>query len=148
MTEYFDLTRLLERLHRRYLDVVRLQLSDHGIEDVNPAQALMLVDIGDGEIATRDLMERGYYLASAANYNIRRLVEAEYVEQTRSARDKRQVKLKLTDKGRELAARLSSTQGTLPLEDALDDELRQKMGFAVEALRDVERIWFNYIAYK
>ena len=49
-TEYLDLTRLVERLHRRFLDVIRAELSRMNVRDLN-GQALLLANIGGERIA-------------------------------------------------------------------------------------------------
>ena len=75
-TKYYgELTAMLERLHRRYLDVVRLGLESIGVNDINASQALILLNVGEGEVPIRDLVQRGYYLASSASYNIKKLVD-------------------------------------------------------------------------
>jgi hypothetical protein len=61
--EYLELTRLIERLHRRFLDLLRAELNRLGIRDINSVQALLIANIGKEEIAIRDLVERGYYQA-------------------------------------------------------------------------------------
>jgi hypothetical protein len=48
--DYFQVISLIERLHRHYLEVVKLELDRLGIHDINNVQALMLVNIGDAEI--------------------------------------------------------------------------------------------------
>ena len=81
---YAELARLIERLHRRFLDVVRIELTRLGIEDISPVQAPMLMTISTEEISVRDLIERGYYLGSNASYNLKSLVEQGYVLRTQS----------------------------------------------------------------
>ena len=61
---YSELTRLIERLHRRFLDVIRAELNRLGVRDLNGVQALLLANIGDEAMAIRDLVERGYYQGS------------------------------------------------------------------------------------
>jgi len=56
--EYIELARMIERLHRRFLDVIRAELNRLGIKDINTVQALLLSNIGDGEIVMRDLIDR------------------------------------------------------------------------------------------
>ena len=53
---YRELTHLVERLHRRLLDVVRAELTRADIHDLNGVQALLLANVGDTEIAVRDLV--------------------------------------------------------------------------------------------
>ena len=57
---YYDLTRLIERLHRRFLDVLRAELDRLDVIDINPVQCLLLSNIGVEEINVRNLMDRGY----------------------------------------------------------------------------------------
>src|SRR5277367_483919 len=102
-----DLPRLIERMHRRFLDVVRIELTRHGINDISPVQAMMLANIGDEEISVRDLIERGYYLGSNASYNLKNLVDGGYVNRQASERDRRAARLKLSDKGRTILEALS-----------------------------------------
>ncbi|NQV85317.1 MAG: MarR family transcriptional regulator, partial [Rhodospirillales bacterium] len=96
--QYFELTRLIERLHRRYVDVIKTELNRIGVRDINGVQALLLSNIGAEEISIRDLVERGYYLGSNVSYNIKKLTDLGYLVQERSAHDKRSVMVKLTDK--------------------------------------------------
>ena len=42
---YVEITRLIERLHRRFLDVVRFELKRLGIDDINAVQALILTNV-------------------------------------------------------------------------------------------------------
>ena len=101
---YIQLTRMIERLHRRFLDVLRFELDRLQIDDINPPQALMLTKIEGREVAVRDIVERGYYLGSNASYNIRQLVQNGYVVQERSHHDRRAIRVRLTDKGKTLPA--------------------------------------------
>src|ERR1700749_4304855 len=95
-----ELPRLIERMHRRFLDVVRVELGRLGIEDISPVQAMMLDNIGDEEISVRGLIERGYYLGSNASYNLKQLVDGGYVERRASSRDRRAAQLKVSPKGK------------------------------------------------
>ncbi len=101
-----ELPRLIERMHRRYLDVVRIELARVGIFDISPVQAVMLGTIGEEEISVRDLIERGYYLGSNASYNLKNMVDGGYVERQSSVRDRRSARLKLSVKGRNILALL------------------------------------------
>ncbi len=144
---YFDLTRLIERLHRRFLDVLRAELDQLGIDDINAVQSLLLANIGAEEITVRDLIKRGYYLGSNASYNIKKLVEMSYLEQERSPHDRRSVRIKLSQKGRDLCAKV---QG---LEESHGNALvngsggAQELETACSALRKVERRWSDFIEF-
>ena len=95
--QYFELTRLIERLHRLFVDVLKAELNRIGVRDINGVQALLLSNIGDQEISIRDLVERGYYLGSNVSYNIKKLCDLGYLVQERSAHDKRSVNVRLTN---------------------------------------------------
>ena len=59
--EYLSIVRLIERLHRHFLDVLRIELRRLGIGDINAVQALLLFNIGESDVVIRDLKDRGYY---------------------------------------------------------------------------------------
>jgi DNA-binding MarR family transcriptional regulator len=64
-------------------------------------QALLLYNIGDKELTAGELRTRGYYLGSNVSYNLKKLVEMAYLDHERSRVDRRSVRIKLTDKGRD-----------------------------------------------
>ena len=84
---YFELTRMIERLHRQFIDVLKAELNRTGVRDINGVQALLLTNIGHQQISSRDLVERGYYMGSNVSYNIKKLNDLGYLEQERSAHD-------------------------------------------------------------
>lgn len=141
-----EFMRQFERLHRRYLDVIQVVLSERDIDDVNPVQALMIADIGDGEVALRDLIDRGNYLANAATYNIRKLVELGYVEQGRSARDRRVGKVKLTGMG--LALRRQLLDADCEISEALSrfGDWHDRSEAVTNTVRDLERVYLDRIS--
>lgn len=102
--EYLSLILSIERLHRRFLDVIKSKLDRKGIEEVNNVQTLILYNIGDSVLTIGELTNRGYYLGSNVSYNLKKLVETGYVIQERSSHDKRSIKIKLSEKGLKLTA--------------------------------------------
>lgn len=141
---YSDITRLIERLHRRYLDVIRYELSRLGIDEVNAVQALLLMNVQDAEVSIRELVDRGYYIGSNVTYNVRHLVDLGYLEQHRSERDRRSVKIKLTEQGLRLCNAL--TEMEMRHADALNTE-SIPIEAARELLRGLERVWSDSIQY-
>ena len=99
---YLDASRLVERLHRRLLDVIKDEFDRRGRSDVNPVQALLLYNISDKELTAGELRTRGYYLGSNVSYNVKKLVETGYLHHSRSRIDRRAVRISLTDKGRDI----------------------------------------------
>ena len=105
-TAYHDAIQLIERLHRRFLDNVKLELDKLQIQDINNVQAMILYNIGEDDMTVGELTLRGYYLGSNVSYNVKKMVENEYIIQERSVHDKRSIRVKLSPKGRELYGKL------------------------------------------
>jgi DNA-binding MarR family transcriptional regulator len=104
---YLEVISLVERLHRHFLEVVKLELDGLGIHDINNVQGMMLFNIGDAEMTVGELTLRGCYLGSNVSYNVKKMVENGYLVQERSVHDRRSIHVRLTDKGRDLRDRLS-----------------------------------------
>ena len=99
---YLEALTLVERLHRRLLDVIKDEFDRRGRSDINSVQALLLYNIGDSELTAGELRTRGYYLGSNVSYNLKKLVEMGYLHHQRSRMDRRSVRISLTDQGREV----------------------------------------------
>jgi DNA-binding MarR family transcriptional regulator len=142
-----DLPRLIERMHRRYLDIVRIELARHGFHDISPVQAVMLGTIGGAsgneEISVRDLIERGYYLGSNASYNLKNLVDGKYVERQTAPRDRRSAHIKLSDKGREILGILVKLNARMA-EGIVGSDGRE-IETTYQTLRAFERRWTEAI---
>ena len=99
---YLETLTLVERLHRRLLDVIKDEFDRRSRADINSVQALLLYNIGEKDLTAGELRTRGYYLGSNVSYNLKKLVEMGYLDHQRSRIDRRSVRIKLTDKGREV----------------------------------------------
>ncbi|TMJ78701.1 MAG: winged helix-turn-helix transcriptional regulator [Alphaproteobacteria bacterium] len=99
---YSHIISMVERAHRLFLDLVKLELEDSGVPDINNVQALMLYNIGDSEMTVGELTLRGCHLGSNVSYNVKKMVENGYLADLRS------IHVKLTDKGRMLRDSLSA----------------------------------------
>lgn len=124
---YLEAVRLNERLHRQFLEVVKAEVDRLGIGDINNVQALILFNIGTDELTVGELTQRGYYLGSNVSYNVRKMVENEYLTQERSPHDRRSIRLRLSAKGLDLHkkmcamfARHVAGYGTHDSEDSLN----------------------------
>ena len=145
--EYLELTRLIERLHRRFLDVLRTELNRLGVKDINGVQALLLANIGEEEIAIRDLIERGYYQGSNVSYNIKKLADLGYVDQERSAHDRRSVTIRLTDKAVAVVGYVRDLEQRIATRLAEQAMSGTDVEQVCQALRTVERTWTDQIHY-
>jgi DNA-binding MarR family transcriptional regulator len=99
---YLETISLIERLHRHFLEVVKLELEGLGVHDINNIQGMMLFNIGDAEMTVGELTLRGCYLGSNVSYNVKKMVENGYLEQQRSLHDRRSIHVRLTVKGSRL----------------------------------------------
>jgi DNA-binding MarR family transcriptional regulator len=125
---YLETVQLMERLHRQFLELIQAELTANKTDDVNSVQSLILHAIGDDEVLVGDLTQRGYYLGTNVSYNVRKLVEGDYLTQERSPHDRRSLKLRQTAKGRRLCERLDRV---------FDDHVRELEGGAM--IDDLER---------
>ena len=146
---YLEALTLVERLHRRLLDVIKDEFDRRGRADINSVQALLLYNIGDKELTAGELRTRGYYLGSNVSYNLKKLVEMGFLDHQRSRVDRRSVRIKLTDKGREVCdvvsalyqRQLKSLQQVGGIESS-DLETLNK------SLIRLERFWTDQIRYR
>ncbi|HEY9163929.1 MAG TPA: winged helix DNA-binding protein [Magnetovibrio sp.] len=145
--EYLELTRLIERLHRRFLDVLRAELGRMGIKELNAVQALLLSNIGEEEIAIRDLVERGYYQGSNVSYNIKKLTDMGYLNQERSQHDRRSVTVRLTPKALDVVKRVRELEDVNAAKVEVSGLDQGNLESATKTLRQIERLWAEHIRY-
>jgi DNA-binding MarR family transcriptional regulator len=96
---YLKTVTLVERLHRRLIDVIKDEFDRRNRADLNPIQGFLLYNIGEQEMTAGELRTRGYYLGSNVSYNLKKLVELGYLDYQPSDTDRRSVYIKLTSKG-------------------------------------------------
>ena len=146
---YLESLTLVERLHRRLLDVIKDEFDRRGRSDVNSVQALLLYNIGDKELTAGELRTRGYYLGSNVSYNVKKLVEMGYLHHARSRVDRRSVRISLAEKGREVHKIVSQLydKQVLTVEQiggVSADEFKRMN----QALGRLERFWTDQIRYR
>jgi len=100
--QYLESLALVERLHRLLLDVIKDEFERLAILEINPVQALLLYNIGENEVTAGELKSRGYYQGSNVSYNLKKLVELDYMHHQKCHIDRRPVRVRLTQKGREV----------------------------------------------
>jgi DNA-binding MarR family transcriptional regulator len=138
---YLETIGLIERLHRHFLEIVKLELDGLGIHDINNIQGLILFNIGDAEMTVGELTLRGCYLGSNVSYNVKKMVENDYLVQERSEHDRRSIHVRLSEKGRLLRDKLTAMHerhiGMLGQTSLKIEDLQQ----AGTALKRLERFW-------
>jgi len=148
-SRYLESLTLIERLHRRLLDVIKDDFERTGEKEVNPVQALLLFNIADSELTAGELKTRGHYQGSNVSYNLKKLVEQGYVNHERSSADKRSVRISLTDKGEAIRSRVDA------LYNRQLSAIEQVVGLSIDefdklnkALARLERYWTDQILYR
>ena len=146
---YLEALSLVERLHRRLLDVIKDEFDRRSRSDVNSVQALLLFNIGDKELTAGELRTRGYYLGSNVSYNVKKLVEMGYLHHARSRVDRRAVRISLTPMGREvhdIVAKLYDKQiSTVEQIGGLSTDEFKRLN---QSLSRLERFWSDQIKYR
>ena len=148
MNGYLDALALVERLHRLLLDVIKDEFERVGVLEINAVQALLLFNIGDNEVTAGELKTRGYYQGSNVSYNLKKLVEMGYMHHQRCEIDRRSVRVRLTEKGRNIRDIVSGLferhADGLKGKGVLGDDGIDRI---TASLRRVERYWTDQIRY-
>ena len=140
-TPYYESIQLIERLHRHFLDVLKVELDKKGIQDINNVQSMILYNIGDDEMTVGELTIRGYYLGSNVSYNVKKMVENDYLVQERSVHDKRSIRVKLSDKGLELKNMISAMFTRHEEEIDGSEVTTERLQDLNKTLQMLERFW-------
>lgn len=144
---YYETVLLIERVHRHFLEVIKTDLDRAGIQDINNVQALILYNIGADEMTVGELTARGYYLGSNVSYNVKKMVENQYLIQERSPHDRRSVRIKLSPKGLDLQKSINQSleKQAASLENAKIST--EELTNTCDVLRKLERFWTGMINY-
>ena len=146
---YLESLQLVERLHRRLLDVIKDEFDRNGRSDINAIQALLLFNIGNSELTAGELRSRGYYLGSNVSYNLKKLVEMGFLDHQRSRVDRRSVRIKLTDKGREVRDIVEMLyQKHVRTVEQVGGINADEFGTLNKSLHRLERFWTDQILYR
>jgi DNA-binding MarR family transcriptional regulator len=146
---YLEALTLVERLHRRLLDVIKDEFDRRGRADINAVQALLLFNIGDKELTAGELRTRGYYLGSNVSYNLKKLVEMGFLDHQRSRVDRRSVRIKLTERGREVRDIVSLLyEKHVRTVEQVGGISADEFSGLNKALQRLERFWTDQILYR
>ncbi|MCA0400454.1 MAG: MarR family winged helix-turn-helix transcriptional regulator [Proteobacteria bacterium] len=146
---YLESLALVERLHRRLLDVIKDEFDRRGRADVNSVQALLLYNIGDNDVTASELRTRGYYLGSNVSYNVKKLVELGYLSHQRSRVDRRSVRIRLAPKGEEVHAIVAALYDKhIRTVEQIGGITAKDFDTLNQALMRLDRFWTDQIRYR
>ncbi|MDP2698140.1 MarR family winged helix-turn-helix transcriptional regulator [Thalassospira sp.] len=144
---HLELANTVERIYRRFSDLLRVDLIRLGKDDISPAQVALLFTIGNDELSVRDLLDRGHYMGSNASYNLKQLEESGYIERHVLARDRRSAKIKLAEKGHDLCRSLQEFHKEYHQAMSNGRESEEEMETALRTLRRLEEFWTLTLRY-
>jgi len=146
---YLETLNLVERLHRQLLDVIKDELDRRDEREINSVQALLLFNVGDQELTAGELRTRGHYLGSNVSYNLKKLVEADYIHHERSEADRRSVLVRLTPKGEQVRDMLKNLfdrhLGSL---EAVGNVGGADLDGLNVTLKRLERFWIDQVRFR
>lgn len=146
---YLEALTLVERLHRKLLDVIKDEFDRNGRSDVNPVQALLLYNIGNMELTAGELRSRGFYLGSNVSYNLKKLVDQGYINHEKSRVDRRSVRVSLTEEGKQVAEMVDTLYerhiATIEQIGGMSGEEFEAMN---KSLKRLDRFWTDQILYR
>jgi DNA-binding MarR family transcriptional regulator len=146
---YMESLHLVERLHRRLLDVIKDEFDRQGRSDVNAVQALLLFNIGNSELTAGELRSRGYYLGSNVSYNVKKLVDLGLINHSRSRIDRRAVRISLTKEGQDIAETVGKLYerhiGSIQKVGGIGTDEFNQMN---KLLQRLDRFWNDSILYR
>jgi len=146
---YLETLNLVERLHRQLLDVIKDELDRRDEREINSVQALLLFNVGDQQLTAGELRTRGHYLGSNVSYNLKKLVEMGFLDHQRSRIDRRSVRIKLTDKGREVRDIVDALYHKhVRTVEQVGGINADEFGVLNKALHRLERFWTDQILYR
>jgi len=137
---------MIERLHRLFLEVVKVELDRTNVRDINNVQCLVLYNIGTEKVTVGELTNRGYYLGSNVSYNLRKMVQNQYLIQEPSSHDRRSSHVKLSAKGLTLFRKFDKLLEAHSEEMEKSGVSLQDSSILVKILHKIERFWTSLIA--
>ena len=148
LASYLESLAMVERLHRLLLDVIKDEFERLGVLDINAVQALLLFNIGDNEVTAGELKSRGYYQGSNVSYNLKKLVDMGYMHHQRCEIDRRSVRVRLTQKGRDVRTTVDGlferhSEG-LEKQGVMNTDGIDRLN---HSLKRIERFWTDQIRY-
>src|SRR5467141_614861 len=119
---YLEALTLVERLHRRLLDVIKDEFDRRGRADINSVQALLLYNIGDKELTAGELRTRV---------------------------DRRSVRIRLTSQGQEIRRIVDALyQKHVKTVEQVGGISNEEFATLNKSLHRLERFWTDQILYR
>src|SRR3954463_11376300 len=146
---YLEALTLVERLHRRLLDVIKDGFDRRSRADINWVSALLHSNIGGKELTAGELRTRGYYLGSNVSYNLKKLVEIGFLDHQRSGVDRRSVRIRPPARGQEIRRIVDALyQKHVKTVEQVGGISNDEFATLNKSLHRLERFWTDQILYR
>jgi DNA-binding MarR family transcriptional regulator len=146
---YLESLTLIERLHRRFLEVLQDELDRHGRPEIGAAQAFLLHAIGDRELTAKELRGRDCFFGTNVSYPLEKLVALGLLERKQSTGDRRTVSIRLTRKGQEVRAIVAAMyERHIGLLEVTAGIRFDDLGAAHTTLRRLDRFLGDIVSYR
>jgi DNA-binding MarR family transcriptional regulator len=139
--KYFETILFMQRLDFLFLRVMEHELKKLDIQDMTSIQCLILYNLGKGKLNITEIMNRGYYLGSNVSYNLKKMIQNNYLIQEPSPHDKRSTTVCLSEKGLKLYQKIGSILGDQALALEEGHICDQDLHTILEGLQRVEQFW-------
>ncbi|MDR1488751.1 MAG: MarR family transcriptional regulator [Holosporales bacterium] len=132
------------KLHKLFLDIIKVELDILNTTDINSIQVLTLISVGDSTVTIGELISKGHYMGSNASYNVKKMVDNGYLIQTPSKRDKRASYVKLSTKGKNLFETLKNglSKYTTVFEQTKENHLKD----CIENIKKINLSWKSILS--
>ena len=90
---------IVSTIQRVFMKNIQFFLSQGGVSGVNPTQALIIYHIGKNRVKVNEIIKNHFYEGSNPSYNLKKMLEADYLKKTPSLNDRRVLWVSLSEKG-------------------------------------------------
>ncbi len=97
---------VFSRISSVFMEIIRLEIERIGVYNLTAAQYIILQHLGNDRIPVGDLSLRSSYFGTNISYNVRKMVENEYIIQEKSQHDQRTHYVSISPKSKELIAKI------------------------------------------
>jgi DNA-binding MarR family transcriptional regulator len=146
---YLEALTLVERLHRRLLDVIKDEFDRRGRADINSVQALLLYNIGDKELTAANCARAAIISVRTSRTIWKKLVEMGFLDHQRSRVDRRSVRIRLTAQGQEIRHIVDALyQKHVKTVEQVGGISNAEFATLNKSLHRLERFWTDQILYR
>ena len=139
---------LFARLHAVFMEIVRLELERLKVGDISPSQYMILHHLGDDKLPIGDLSFRSHYVGTNISYNIKKMLENEYVLQSKALHDQRTHYISASSKGKILIGKIHAAfadHGNMLEQYGIQkQELMEALGF----LSKIDDFWTYTLSHR